>query len=226
MAMTDSASRIAGNAMSASITRMMTASARGTKPATSPGTAPRSAVTARTEAPTSSESRMPCTTRAKRSLPKSSVPNQWRGDGAASVACTSRAVGSVVTTAGSTTASVATVKTITPPAIARRCRLRRRHTAGPDAGATSASPRAASAIPALGIEIGVEHVHDQVDQDDDGGDQQKTALDQGIVAPLHRHDHEVAQARQVEHGLDHERPAKENNRHAPHDSQHMDERVS
>src|SRR5262245_27996166 len=225
MAMTDSASRIAGNAMSASITRMMTVSARGTKPATSPGTTPRTAVTVRTAAPTRSESRIPWTTRAKRSRPKSSVPNQWRRDGGARVARTSRAVGSVVTIVGSTTASATTASTIAPPAIARRCRPRRRHTTAPDAGAMSATPRAASAIPDLGIQIGVEHVYDEVDQDDDGGDQQEAALDQRVVPTLYCHDYQVPQPRQVEHGLDDERSTEEDHGHAADDGQHVDQRV-
>ena len=120
---------MAGKAMSASMTRMMTASARGTNPATRPGTTPSTPVTASTEEPTRSESRIPWTTRAKRSRPKSSVPNQCCHEGAESVACTSSAVGSVVITSGSRTLSATTTMTMVPPVTASRWRPSRRHTA-------------------------------------------------------------------------------------------------
>src|SRR5574341_917505 len=234
-AITVRARRIAGNAIRASMNRITMTSASGKWPATSPDPPPKSPVTINTENPTTRESRVPCMTRASRSRPKSSVPNQWPTDGAARMWLTSMAVGSAPMTKGSSSTRSTMPAMMTPPAMARRCRLSRCHSA--QAGAVriteASSPGARmwgrltpSAIVDLRIDECIEHVDDQVDHDDHGRDQQDTPLHERVIAPLHGHDDKVAHAREIEDGLDDKSAAQEYDGHVPDDRQHLHQGVA
>ena len=66
--------RMAGNAIMASMTRMMGLSSRGKYPESRPKRIPAATVSSMTAAPTSRDSRAPWSTRLKMSRPKLSVP--------------------------------------------------------------------------------------------------------------------------------------------------------
>src|SRR2546426_2461092 len=59
------------------------------------------------------------------------------------------------------------------------------------------------------VEDPIEHVHEQVRQDDDDRDEHHEVLHDRIVAPQDRLDQEARHARQVEDGLRHDEPADE-----------------
>ena len=79
-----------------SITRMMMASAPRTKPEINPMVMPISAARVATENPTSSETRVPYSTREYTSRPSMSVPNQYSAEGSRVRFAGASAVGSTV----------------------------------------------------------------------------------------------------------------------------------
>src|SRR5690349_21083100 len=89
------ASRMPGNAISTSITRLITSSTGPPKyPASDPNNIPSVDETETTEMPTSSEIRAPCRSRARMSRPSSSSPSGCARLGASSLRASSWAVGS------------------------------------------------------------------------------------------------------------------------------------
>src|SRR5712692_11222479 len=91
----------------------------------------------------------------------------------------------------------------TPPAAPsgffRRNRAVTGHTPGrARASATTAISAGLTAIPHPWVEDPVEHVHEQVRQDDDDRDEHHEILYNRIVAPQDRLDQEARHARQVE----------------------------
>jgi hypothetical protein len=88
------ASRMSGNDIMASTTRMIGPSSRRKYPAASPSTTPQATEIATTSAPIMSEYRAPKITRENTSRPSSSVPNQCAARGLCSRSTIRSAVGS------------------------------------------------------------------------------------------------------------------------------------
>src|SRR6187399_1565069 len=133
--------------------------------------------------------------RAKMSWPRSSVPNGWTEVGVCRRDVKSMSLIATFQTSGpNATMSTITVRT-TRPMTASRCRRKRRHASA--AGETlrrragTAVSAAGLAVADAGVEPAIEHVGDQVEEDDE------TREHEG-----HRHDHRRVVAQD---GVDQER---------------------
>src|SRR5512132_420215 len=143
------------------------------------------------------------------SRPRWSVPSQWAALGGASVAAASVEMGSYVWSWLAKTAVNAITTMMTPPAapsgfLRQKARspdhipALREGTAGTG---TAMAPAPLGAIAHPRVEHPVEHVHGQVRENHDRGDEHDEALHDRIVAPQDGLDEEARDARQVEHGL-------------------------
>src|SRR5215469_5137329 len=126
--------------------------------------------------------------RASRSCPRSSVPNGWAQDGASRCALKSISlIGTRQTTGPNATANTINTKT-TMLATAGRCRRNRRQVSVP--GETRRA-RAMPSCPALAVgnarvEPAIEHVGDQVEQDDEAGEDKGDRHDHRRVVRQYR----------------------------------------
>src|SRR5258708_7357635 len=118
--------------------------------------------------PTYSEIRAPQITRLRMSRPNSSVPSQWSVLGGSSKCVGFISSGSNGESSGAQTAAMATAASISAPASASRLCISRRHSL-------------ALTIVNLGIQVGVQDVHRQVDQHEAGGDEQHARLNDRVV---------------------------------------------
>src|SRR5437667_2042962 len=152
------------------------------------------------------------------SRPRWSVPSQWAALGGASVAAASVEMGSYVWSWLAKTAVNAITTMMTPPAAPSGfLRQKPRSPAhipalpGRTAGAGMAmAPAPLGAIAHPRVEHPVQHVHREVREDHDRGDEHDEALHDRIVAPQDGLHEEARDARQVEHGLgDDEAPDQE-----------------
>ena len=80
MAVSAMASRMGGIDINPSVTRMMIVSAQRTKPEITPTATPNTVASNATAKPTINDTRAPCITRANKSRPSMSVPNQCSAD--------------------------------------------------------------------------------------------------------------------------------------------------
>src|SRR5262245_6385870 len=108
--------------------------------------------------------------RLRTSRPNSSVPKRYGGPGARSRRA-GWAIGSKGASIGAAAAVVRKPSTSTRPDSAKGRRTSQR-----------AAPPSDLVIADAGIEVGVGHVDDEVDDDEGGGDEQHAALDQRVVA--------------------------------------------
>src|ERR1700682_1421442 len=81
-------------------------------------------------------------------------------------------------------------------------------------------------IPYGRIDHRVQHVDDQVDENEFERKEQHLRLDDRIVAHVHRIDQQAAHSRPVEDHLDHDGPAEQETELQPHHGDHGDERVT
>src|ERR1700682_4710150 len=144
------------------------------------------------------------------SRPRWSVPSQCAALGLASVSAAFVARGSCVS---STLAKIA-VNTITrmmkPPAAPSGFRRQNRkmvaHAPGRDSRAAGPTATAAplTAIAHPGVEHTVEHVHGEVREDHDRGDEHDDRLHDRVVPPTDGLNQEAGDPRQIEDGLGHD----------------------
>jgi hypothetical protein len=120
------ASRIAGNAISASFTRISPLSSLRKYPASAPISVPNTAFSATTETPMSMESCAPCNTRDHSERPKLSVPNSQSAEGSLNFIRIASFVGSTDVTHGASTAAAMMMPNSTSPDTNSLCRNSRR----------------------------------------------------------------------------------------------------
>src|SRR6267154_1865840 len=147
--------------------------------------------------PTVSETRAPWISRASSSRPRPSLPNQCRADGGARRSSMSMSVGPN----GNRPAKAAAATTRLIQAIAaqnsgpsRRVRLIART-------ATSSMPSSSVAMTDPGIEDGVEHIDNKVQEHEAGGDEQHDTLQNDQIPGVHRADQKPADPRKCENRL-------------------------
>src|SRR3989442_12709811 len=150
-------------------------------PSSTPATAPMA--TAMT--PTVIDVRAPAITRARTSRPYWSVPKGWELDGASRRATIDISSGSVGVHARLTTATVISASVSSTPSVKVTCRQGR--------WLVIADAR---------IERDVGHVHQEVDRDDGGGDEEGDPLHHRQVARGDRAERETAGAGKREHRLE------------------------
>src|SRR6266446_1924343 len=150
-------------------------------PSSTPATAPMA--TAMT--PTVIDVRAPAITRARTSRPYWSVPKGWALDGACRRATIDMASGSVGVHARLTTATVISASVSSTPSVKVTCRQGRR--------LLMAETR---------IERAVRQVHQEVDRDDAGRDEERDALHHRQVARGDGAEGQAAEARKHEHRLE------------------------
>src|ERR1051326_3935199 len=208
-AMMPMASRIAGNANSTSMQRMISPSFQPPKkPAISPAVAPISSASATEMTPTSSETCAPNMMRRRMSRPNSPVPKMKYSFGGNSFqfAC----VSSAPYGASSGAASAMSTQMHTMMAPLRPIRLRKK--------------RLASVADAR-IEPGIHQVHGQIDQTENQSDEQHPTLHNGVIAIADAVEQEAAHARQRENRLDNHRAAEQVADLHADDGQHRNECV-
>src|SRR5512135_378459 len=134
-----------------------------------------------------------------------SVPNQYSSPGGRRRRIGDSACGSIVPRYPAKTATSTISKSTTAPAMAVGCRrsasLKRWAVGETDFGAAARSTATATSVADPRIEQRVAEVDQQVDDDVHGGEQQRDALDDRIVAPQERVDGQPAEPRNREHGL-------------------------
>ena len=113
--MTPIASSTAGNAISASLTRISTLSSARKYPAAAPISVPNTALIATTDAPMIIDSRAPQTTRDHSERPKLSVPNRCSAEGGRNFARIASLFGSTGAIHGASAATTAMIANSTSP---------------------------------------------------------------------------------------------------------------
>src|SRR5258705_11722660 len=147
------------------------------------------------------------------SRPRWSEPSQWSAPGRARLCPASVAIGSWVWS-WSAKSAVSRMITIRKPPIApsgflRQERPRTVHAPGrrrPTLTCGTSTPSGLVAIADARVEEAVEHVDDQIRDDDHDGDEHDQVLDDRIVPPEDRLHQEAREPGQVEDGLGHHQP--------------------
>src|SRR5687768_15860069 len=184
-AATAMARRMGGNAKKTSITRPSTWSSPRPTPASRPRVPPATRAT-RMEAPAiPSETRTPWTIRDNTSRPKRSVPSRWPALGGANICAAPTAVGEY----GATRSASAPARTMRPSTTHAPTNSGLRSARRADAGSATAQPR---------IERGVEEVHGEVQEHEDGAEEEDDPLHDRVVALEDGVQQEPADARQRE----------------------------
>src|SRR5882672_1273581 len=201
-----SASRMAGNDISASISRMIAPSSPRKCAAITPMMALQRPETTQAAKPTNSEICAPYNTRVKTSRPNMSEPNQNVDDGGRNRKRTRIAEGSTGESSGASTAASISSRMTEKPITKERWRSRRCHVPWPRgatiAAAVAGDPRPVSVMTHPRIGQGVEDIDDQIDHHEGEAEDQHGALHQRIIAGQDRLHHHAADARQREHLLD------------------------
>src|SRR6267143_5129337 len=200
------ASRMAGKAMSPSMTRITTMSRRRENPAIRPTMMPPTEVSNMVVTPTSSEMRLPWRTRLQTSRPNSSVPRKCWALGACRRAAGSSRVGLCVESTPASDAARTKARRISAPATTLRLASVRRSQRGrvdgaPAAARGSRTSTATSLIADPRIDDRVEEIDPKVDEHVGGGGDEDNPLHHRVIAPQNRRDDETAQPWDVEDDL-------------------------
>src|SRR5215471_13171841 len=220
------ASKIPGNAIMPSITRITGVSRRRKYPAVSPTHVPLSVVRSATRKPISNERREPHTVRLNTSRPKLSVPNRCICPGGIKRPRGFSAMGSVRASHGASSAMPRTMTRSVPPMgmplflssrrVRRWCQAR---DGRPAASAWSVSRRWCCCLITVAyprIDHGIGQVYQEIDAHIHGGDDQQDALYQRIIPPCHTLNKQTADARNVKNLLRDHCPAKEQGKTQAH----------
>src|SRR5262245_37549752 len=166
------------------------------------------------------------------SRPRWSVPSQWSALGRPSVYAASVAIGSCVCSHGASTAVTSITTMMTPPAAPSGLRRTKRPSTVPHPGRAGAATTTRStgtptglAIAHAWIEHAVQHVHEEVREDDDDRDEHDEVLHDRVVAPQDGLYQEACNAGQIEDGLGHHQAADQKRELDADDSDHRQDRV-
>src|SRR5262245_56619874 len=97
--------------------------------------------------------------------------------------------------------------------------------AAPTTGAPERTSRGGSAVADPGIEPGIAHVHEEVDEHDDGGEEEHGPLDDRVVPELHGVEHQAAHAGLEEDELHDHGASEQHGELLPDHGDHGDEGV-
>src|SRR3954463_10945423 len=201
-----SANRMAGNDISASISRMIAPSSLRNCAAITPMMALHSPEITQTAIPTNSDTRAPYNTRVKTSRPNISVPKKNCDDGGRKRRRTRIAEGSTGEISGASTAASVNSRITEKPIMKERWRSRRRSVPWPRGAAiteaVASDPSPTSVMTHPRIRQGVENIDGQVDHHKGEAEDQHGALHQRIIARHDRLHHHAADPRQREYLLD------------------------
>src|SRR5450631_357834 len=199
-----SASRMAGNDIRASISRMIAPSSLRNCAAITPMTALHRPEATQTAKPTDSEIRAPYSTRVKMSRPNMSVPNQNASEGGRKRKRTRIAEGSTGEISGASRAANISTRMMQKPIMKERWRSRRCQMPWPRGAVitVASDPAPVSVMTHSRISQGVKNIDDQIDHNEGEAQDQHGALHQRIVAGHDRLDHHAADPRQREHLFD------------------------
>src|SRR5687768_1704625 len=138
--------------------------------------------------------------RAKRSCPRSSVPNGCLSEGPARRALKSMSLIGTFQSHGPTSTPKMMMPRMTVPKSASLWRRKRRHASAPQRtfGREGAPPARISPEGDTGIEPAIEHVGDEVEHDDQAGEDERHRHDHGRVVGEDRADEERADAGDAE----------------------------
>src|SRR5579884_2205960 len=192
-------------------------------PAISPRPTPTVIAIASTSTPTAREMRAPAMTRLRRSRPRSSVPKGCAADGGRSLSSGAIRRGSNGAAARPATARTSRNVTMVAPIQAAGMR-----TSARSESATKLVPARgpATSVADARVEDSIQHVHGEVDDDVDHGQQKRAPHDRGVIEgndALHAVEPQAGPGKDELHDED---PAQQGAHLQAHDRQHRDQRVA